>query len=452
MGKDSKKFLSITSLSQSALTTMTSRKIFPVYAALESRSKFFCAAKWNELYLYLNHGTSSSCHHPMPHEIPLESLSTPHALHNTPHKMSQQQLMLDGHRPQECNMCWQMEDINADVVSDRILKSAEWIDQVPTLQVDPNHVPEFVEVTFDNYCNLSCSYCDSGLSSSWAARIAQNPLNLDTDYRQLYSKIHIAPGSTKSQYYEAWMNWWLLIRDKIKVLKVSGGEPLMSPNFWNFVEQFKPIEQYRFDINSNLSVKSSLLQKLIDITSNVAAARIAASLDAVGDIAEYARQGLDFNLFLQNVDQWCTSNHTKNFLSLQSTVSVLNVWGLVDKLNLCLELKRKYPNKVSYFYTTVIKHPEFQSVLLLPLSMRQHLHNQIYQWLQSNQSLLSDKEASMVHRTAMYLISDAQPHHNFSNRALQQDFKKFLQYYDARSKKSYQQIYPQEFCEWVESI
>lgn len=431
---------------------MKSRKSYPVYAILKDRSEFFCPAKWTELFLYLNHGTSNSCHHPLPHHIPIDSLINPGALHNTAHKMDQQRLMLEGQRPHECHMCWHIEDMDPDVVSDRILKSQEWSEHISTLSVDPTYVPPFIELVFDNYCNLSCSYCDSGQSSSWAAKIHKHPLELITDHRQLYSKIHIAPGSTKQQYFDAWMNWWPQVRNKIKVMKVSGGEPLMSKNFWEFTKQFRPGENYRFDINSNLTVNPNLFDKFIEVTSNVESAGLAASIDAVGDMAEYVRQGLDYQLFLQNVDRWCTSDHTINFLWLQSTVNILSVWGLVDKLNLHLELKRKYPNKVSTFYTTIVRHPEFQSVLLLPLKLRQQLHDQLREWLAINHNVLAEKEIAMISRTAAYLISDPAHLQNFQRKDLEQDFKKFLHYYDLSAKKSYKQIYSHQFCEWVESI
>lgn len=431
---------------------LTSRRSYPIVAQLEARSQFFCPAKWTELYLYLNHGTSNSCHHPIPHAIPVESLTRPSALHNTPHKLAQQQMMLDGQRPAECHMCWHIEDINPDVVSDRIIKSQTWQSQIAQLEIDPDYVPKFVELVFDNYCNLSCSYCDSGQSSSWAAKIHQQPLNLQTDLRQLYSKIHIAPGSTKSEYFDAWMAWWPKVKKQIKVIKISGGEPLISKNFWQFATQFEPGDSYRIDINSNLSVKPALIDQFIAVTSNVSSAGISASIDAVGDMAEYVRQGLDYNQFLQNVDRWCTSNHNQNWLWLQSTVNILSVWGLIDKLNLCLELKRQYPGKIGTLYTTIVRHPEFQSVLLLPMSLRQRLHDQLTKWLVDHQHQITDRESSMVARISAYLISNPDHLKNFSHEQLLLDFKTFLLYYDGSSKKSYQHLYPHEFCEWIDSI
>mgnify|MGYP003122122351 FL=1 len=72
--------------------------------------RFYCSAKWQELFLFLNSGMTNSCHHPLPHKIPLDELEKNiFALHNTKHKMKMQELLLKGERPKECHMCWHIE-------------------------------------------------------------------------------------------------------------------------------------------------------------------------------------------------------------------------------------------------------------------------------------------------------------------------------------------------------
>lgn len=429
-----------------------SRKDYPVYQILEQKSKFFCAAKWTELYLYLNHGNSNSCHHPIPHAIPAELLdSNPAVLHNTPHKLKMQQLMIDGHRPQECHMCWHIEDLGPDMVSDRIIKSELWTDRIDSLKVDPNHIPEFIEVVFDNYCNLSCSYCDSGQSSSWAAKIHNNPLHLDSDYRQLYSKIHIAPGTTKSEYYDAWVKWWRQIKTSVPYLKISGGEPLLSKNFWNFTQSLGEEKLKILYINTNLSVDQTILNRLIEVSKLFEGVQLGASIDATDDIAEYARQGLDYKKFLSNIDLWCNTN-TNNKIYLQSTVNILSVWGLVDKFNLHIELKNKYPENILPMYSTLVRFPEFQSVLLLPDEIRRDLAGSISQWSGANQKWLTEHEYNYVKKIEKYLTESVNHLQNFNKDQLSIDFKKFLLYYDKSSKKSYKDVYPISFIDWIGTI
>jgi pyruvate-formate lyase-activating enzyme len=431
---------------------MTDRKDYPIHKILEAKSKFFCAAKWTELYLYLNHGSSNSCHHPIPHEIPEHLLSDPAVLHNTPHKLKMQQLMLDGHRPEECHMCWHIEDADPAAVSDRLVKSQQWQQHITDLKIDPHYVPQVIEVVFDNYCNLACSYCDSGQSSSWATRIHTDPLFLDSDQRQLYSKIHIEPGTTKTAYLDAWLKWWPEVRNHLQLIKVSGGEPLISKNFWKFVDSMGTATNLNLAINSNFSVDLKHIKRLADRAGDFASVNIGASIDATGDIAEYARQGLDYNRFLANVEYWCSQTPANCSIYLQSTVNILNVWGLTDKFDLNIQLRQRYPDRVQDLYCTVVRSPEFQSIGILPAHLKQQLHLHMQNWAEKNQQYLTGEEQIYIRKIIGYLVNDPEPQHNFTKEQLKLDFVKFLKYYDRSSKHRYQAIYPAEFLDWIHTI
>ena len=427
-------------------------KQYAVISLLEKKSKFFCPAKWTELFLYLNHGTSNSCHHPLPHAIPKELLFNPTVLHNTPHKLEQQRLMMNGIRPEECHMCWHIEDSSPNAVSDRIVKSQHWQDRISDLVVDPNDVPPFIEVVFDNYCNLSCSYCDSGQSSSWAAKIHARPLQLESDHRQLYSKITIAPGTTKQDYLDAWLKWWPQIKDQVQILKISGGEPLMSKNFWQFVESLGTTPNLTIAINSNCSVDIKYLKRFAEYAPNFLKVVISASIDATGDIAEYSRQGLDYKQFISNVEYWCSETPDNCFLKLQSTVSILNVWGLTDKFDLNIQLRKKYTTRVLDFYSTIVRAPEFQSVSLLPNSIKQAIGQRMQSWADNNKQSLTDTEQIFANKIIGYLLDNPIPQHTFDQQVLEIDFIKFLQYYNNSSKLKYQDVYPTEFLNWIQLI
>ncbi|NDB57153.1 twitch domain-containing radical SAM protein, partial [bacterium] len=269
-----------------------------IKSKLEKRGKFFCPAKWQELYLYLNHGNTNSCSHPIPHKIPQEELNESlFALHNTKHKMKVQQQMLNNEIPDECHMCWHLE--NKGIMSDRFVRGSHWESSIDNLKVDKNHIPKFIEVVFDNLCNLSCSYCDSGQSSKWTNILEKTgPWEIETDDRNLYNKINIKSGFVNKTYIDAWNNWWPLIKNQVEFLKISGGEPLISPNFWNTVYKVDESNlNLNLSINSNMCFDKKYILKLIEIAKNYKTIKISASIDATGKIAEYTRNGLDYDLF-----------------------------------------------------------------------------------------------------------------------------------------------------------
>ena len=90
----------------------------------DQTSKTFCLAKWHHTTIYLATGETHSCYHPAPHKIPLEELkNNPSALHNTIEKKAQRKMMLDGHKPDGCSYCWNIESMGKDFVSDRHIKT-----------------------------------------------------------------------------------------------------------------------------------------------------------------------------------------------------------------------------------------------------------------------------------------------------------------------------------------
>ena len=85
----------------------------------------FCTMKWLHQTLYLHTGDNHSCYHPRPHHIPLDEIAKdPSALHNTKYKKQQRKTMLEGDRPSECYYCWNIEDLEGEHISDRMIHSA----------------------------------------------------------------------------------------------------------------------------------------------------------------------------------------------------------------------------------------------------------------------------------------------------------------------------------------
>lgn len=427
-------------------------KYIKIKNQLDKRSNFFCPAKWTELYLYLNHGNTNSCSHPIPHKIPKELLNDPYVLHNTPHKLKQQELMIEGKRPDECHMCWHIEDSNSDALSDRFVKGFHWKDDIDILKVDPHTVPKFIEVVFDNLCNLTCSYCDSGQSSSWTTKLKQQTVTLKTDYRQLYSKIHIKSNFIDQEYYEAWLKWWEEIRNKVHVLKISGGEPLISNNFWNFFEVLGDAPQLVFSINSNFMVNESRIQKLIDKSLNFKSVVVAVSIDGKNDISEYTRKGMKYDQVLNNIKYWCENSPENCVVSLQSTVNIFSIWGFADFLDLCAELRLKYPKKIHTLYSTLVRFPEFQNISLLPKSMRLEIYKNIDFILNKNFKIFDETEIVYINKILSYLQNDPQRMTDAKTSDLLIDLVSFIDYYDSFGGKKSFEVFPQEFLFWVKNI
>ncbi len=135
-------------------------RIAQIMPVVDRVSKTLCLAKWHHVTIYLQTGETHSCYHPPPHRIPLDELANdPSALHNTLTKKRERQEMLAGQRPTGCQYCWNIEDLGADQVSDRHIKTAsiytpERFEQCAKGAWDQNINPEYIELSFGNECTL----------------------------------------------------------------------------------------------------------------------------------------------------------------------------------------------------------------------------------------------------------------------------------------------------------
>jgi uncharacterized radical SAM superfamily Fe-S cluster-containing enzyme len=176
-----------------------------------------CLAKWKQVSLHLPTGLNNSCYHPPLHKIALTDIeNNPAGLHNTAYKKQQRQIMLRNERPSECQYCWNMEDQGK--LSDRHYRSGE-----PWAAVDFEKIrnatgteddvtPSYVEVNFNNACNLKCSYCSPQFSSSWADEINRHgayatatPHNAPEHFT---GTRRVIPAREHNPYVEAFWQWW----------------------------------------------------------------------------------------------------------------------------------------------------------------------------------------------------------------------------------------------------
>ncbi|WP_158809990.1 twitch domain-containing radical SAM protein, partial [Beijerinckia sp. L45] len=214
---------------------------------LNAVSPSFCLAKWSHVTIHLQNGHTHSCHHPATHHIPVEELAgNPSALHNTQFKKERRKEMLEGVRPAECQYCWTVEDAAPGNISDRTVKSSEpWaaesFEESRTAPWDANITPTYVEVSFSNVCNLKCSYCDPRDSSKWAEEIKQfghypTTTRFNDPKHLTKAKSHPIPERETNPYVEAFWKWWPDLLPKLKVFRITGGEPLLSKHTMRVLE------------------------------------------------------------------------------------------------------------------------------------------------------------------------------------------------------------------------
>jgi len=430
---------------------------------IDPKSESFCGAKWFNATTWLGSGTTASCHHPPAHKIPLEEVEENYtAIHNTKHKKEMRRQMQIGKRPAECDYCWKMEDMKKDAVSDRTFKTIIYTDEELQAAYDAdwnaNTNLKTFEIAFDRTCNLACSYCNASFSTTWAKDINKHgPYeNLVSDGAGAFKHNGdwAAPynDDADNPYIQAFWKWWDNgLADSLDEIRITGGEPLMSGNTWKLFDWFEEQDtNMRFAINSNLIAKESIIDKLIEKAQGIKKFHIYTSCEAVGDQAEYIRDGLDYDMWLNNVKR--ILNETDAELHIMMTINSLCLFSITEFLDQIYSLKGQ--DRKPTVSLNLLRFPSFQSPLALPVHLKDYCHNNLSTWYEEvkHKELWHEHEKASIERLIDYLVTVDAPHRRTSDPAkLWHDFKTFYAQYDLRRHRSLD-VFPKILTDWVDSI
>ena len=326
-----------------------------------------CTAKFFTSTIYLQSGQTHSCYHPLPHQIPLEEIKdNPSALHNTKHKIERRKQMILGERPSECNYCWRVEDMGDEYISDRVIKSKNELlltpnahEKIQEMGWDHNYQPTYLEISFGNECNMKCAYCHPKASSAWQKEMAQGPLENAEHLQVLDEKIY---PEDDNPYVEAFWKWWPHLRKTLKVIRITGGEPLLQQNVWKFFDRLEKTNECAdmiVQLNTNLNVKTKLVERMITKVNNLLKEKkikkfaLYSSIESWGDRATYARSGLNLELFETNLKlimQKLGHHHVDDFSGIQimNTFNIMCVTSYVEFLKKIDEWRRELQHGKEY--------------------------------------------------------------------------------------------------------
>ena len=437
---------------------------------LDTVSPSFCLAKWKQVSLHLTNGFNNSCYHPPLHKIPVEEIAkNPAALHNTRYKKQQREMMIHGERPEECFYCWAMEDNGK--LSDRHYRSGEpWaIETFDSVVSDPraDTNPAYVEVNFNNACNLECSYCSPQFSSSWARQAKEygayptsTPHN---DPQHFASDRRVFLNSEENPYVDAFWKWWPDLYPELKHFRMTGGEPLMDKNTYKVFDYVleNPKPDLHLNVTSNLSVEQKLWDKYIDYVKRICneGEKVEhfmqyVSVDGFGPQAEYMRANLDFNLMWDRVNQFLEEVPYRSSLTFIATMNNLSVASFDSFLAGIHGLRQTYSETYQrvWFDTPVLHTPKWQSMRLLPDQYAYKMET-LMEWMMENAETpqtrfkgFKDYEIKRMDRDIAWM-RDRTSVNMEQDKA---DFYRFFSEYDRRHGYNFLETFPEMKSFWDE--
>lgn len=330
-------------------------KLFPI------KTTTACQLKWTWSTIFLNDGTTSSCHRVGRHHIPLDNFEN---FHNTPEKIDQRNTMLRGEWPQPlpymtsdegCRYCQKIEQAGGQ--SDR-----QYHLQIPDLapkELETNPMatvvtPRILEVFLTNVCNLACTYCGPKNSSQIQA---ENAKHGEFDNNGVKLPVIDISKTYNREYVEAFFAWLEKNYLDLRRLHLLGGEPLYQKEFFRCVDFFAahPNKDLEFNIVTNLMIDTKKLEKLLEqwkqmlLKKQIKRFDVTVSLDCWGKEAEYARWGLKLDTMEANINLLLEQKWL--YLNINSVISPLTLKRLPDlitKINSWKKVK-----EVNHHFQTV---------------------------------------------------------------------------------------------------
>lgn len=215
--------------------------------------------------------------------------------------------MLQGIPRSECQKCYVEEQSN---IKSMRQKGNELFSVLAT---DSNFDKlEFLEISLDNLCNLECRMCSSRFSTKLQAR----DKNLQEN-----GIIGYASNTTSYKTLELMDS---LDLSHLRMIKLLGGEPLISPNLLKFLSKIAEPKKVNLLIITNATCipSSKVLNKLQEFNS----VRFDFSIDGIYQYNDYQRVGSKFETIIANaleLSKISTEEH-----SIHSVYSSLNLLGL----------------------------------------------------------------------------------------------------------------------------
>jgi organic radical activating enzyme len=322
-------------------------------------SKTYCPLPFNHLYVHPTNKASVCCAFrrdaeigQLPYIQKYDKLSD-HLNH--PFIKDIQQKMLKGEKVPGCATCYYSEKNGYQSMREKEIETwhIETFRDFTPPDLDKPKL-EFLEVTFGNYCNLACRTCNSDLSHSW---LKENKMLGDKNL----------PNASATTRMNIDREWHEDDFKDLQYIKITGGEPMLHPDFPKFMEKLEQKNIYCF-IFTNASWVPK--KRIFDIMKNFKMLQVFLSIDGVGTVHEYMRHNSDWKTTEKSVRTWLEKAAVNDDIQVSwaPTWSLMNASYYVDICKWWLSLteeilKDEIWNLVK---TNFIYGPNYYQMSLLP--------------------------------------------------------------------------------------
>lgn len=379
-----------------------------------------CEFKWNYPIFQVDRGEFRSCCRTPSRPVTEDQLQEKgiDAFLNSDHLIQSRLDLVKGIRHDDCKTCWKLEDqgmksprepdnfryfmsreglLSQDNNSvEEAKKELSKIDSPDHRFLNARH-PYMMEISLGNTCDLKCMYCNHHYSTQWATESIKHGEITQAQYDREFPS---PPASFESTMWE----WFDKVgKFNIQRINIIGGEPLIIPKFYEYIEimksklmpfkniknRIKPILCIVTNLNTPPNYFKRFLESITDITE-VFNLEILVSMETLNDRAEYIRNGINWKRFESNVDQLFAKKDVKFNVGFLMTVSALSVATTKTFVEYATELSKKYDRPVG-LKQNIINFPRHQSPMILPPEFANYI-DQTIEYMEQHVDNMPDVE------------------------------------------------------------
>ena len=338
-----------------------------------TKSEVFCILPWTHLHAYPDGQAYPCCladaHYPMGdlHKNTMEEVWNSDEYKQLRYKM------MNGLKCKECTKCYEREQHGfISMRNDSNKTLGHHIDLLDVTSPDGT-LDEFkiryYDIRFTNLCNMSCRTCGSLFSSSWYQE--ETDLFGPRNHPQF-----MYAGKDKD-------DMWKQMQEHIPFLEqiyFAGGEPLIMEEHYKILKELVRLE--RFDVNLQYNTNFSKLnlkdENVLNYWKLFDTIGVGASLDGMGERAEYIRKGTKWDQIVRNREQMLEVCPNVDFY-VSSTVSLYNIMHIIDFHR---EWVARGFIKAQDWNINILQGPDRERIDVLPMSYKMLVKEKIEQHLE----------------------------------------------------------------------
>lgn len=290
---------------------------------------------------------------------------------NSPYMRDIRKKLMAGERIPQCDVC------NDDILS--ISSYRKWFtgvlfrDKIQEAfdSTDDDGYTTMPTISFDyrysNLCNFKCRMCGEQLSSSWEAEKKKHDM-----WSPEHQPFMIPDVKTKMQKFQTEVAEpefkEAISKGIVEEIYWVGGEPLMYDMHWWALEEMVnngSAKNCYLRYNSNLSRVEFGDKNLYEYLPEFKDWLMCASIDGTGDIVEFIRKGIKWDVWLDNFKQGLMLPGGNRKMRLDITLTGPGMFAIKDLFDLSLELGVGCETKIMFAF-----HPD---IVFSPFAWPRHI-------------------------------------------------------------------------------